>query len=78
MRERAAATIVHMTDHEGRRGHRTFDAEAAQRAAHERRLPGAEFTGDQDDVPWLQARRELRPGSFGALRPVSHEGAHGA
>ena len=83
VREGTVAALVQVTDHERRRRHRTLDAEAAQRAAHERRLARAELARDEHDVAGLQARGELRAGGFGGLgsgRQLSpaHEGAREA
>ena len=75
VRERAARALVGDADHEGRARHRARDAERAQRAAHERRLAGAQLARDQHDVAGPQLGGELRARALGRL---SAGGPHGA
>ena len=77
VREGTVSPVVQVTDHESGRRDRTVYAEAAQRAAHERRLPRAELARDEHDVAGLQAGGELRAGGFGGLGSASAQSAHG-
>ena len=54
------AAVVAARDREARARHGAGDAERAARAAHERRLAGAELAGDEHDVAGPQALRRAR------------------
>ena len=61
------ARLVEVPDHERRARHRLGHPERPRRAAHERRLAGAELARDQHDVTGRERRGERRAGALGLL-----------
>ena len=70
VRHGAVAAVVQVADDERRRRDRALDAQAAQCAAHERRLPRPELARHEHDVAGREVGGEPRPGALGLVRPA--------
>jgi hypothetical protein len=62
-------------DRKRRARHRYVDAERTRRAAHERRLAGAQLAGDEDDVAAAQLARQRGADPLGCSRTGGLEDA---